>query len=179
MLHVRQFAGSRSSGLRAARHDGEKNLRHGRSFAGDGRSLSRCGFRQAGVRVRGIWGTASRWKLADDAWRGQPTGRCGGENQRCHYFGTRYYGRTKTGTAGGAERAAGGDGRNDWGGRPRTEQPSDQHHGRESVRTLPLLPPPPARGRSGIMWVGVGERPLNLQAYSRRKNNFTVAFLKE
>ena len=70
---------------------GKKISELDRSFAGTRLSLPRRRFGQAGFRVGGIRGAAPRWKLADDARCGQPTGRCRSEDQRRHYFGARHY----------------------------------------------------------------------------------------
>ena len=49
----------------------------------------------------------------------------------------------------------------------------------EIVQNLTYFSRPPAPGKSRINLVEVVERTLNLHAYSLRKNNITVDFLKE
>ena len=118
------FVSSRSRdllGYEPQRDARKENLRRGRSFPRNGCSLSCRGFGKAGFRFGGIWGAPSRWKLANHARRRQPTGRRRGQDQRSDYLGARHYGRTKTGTADRAERAARGHGRDDRRRCPRAE----------------------------------------------------------
>ncbi len=206
-IHVCQRAGSRPAGLRTERHAREEDHRLGGSFAGIGLALSRRGFGQAGVRLSGIQRAASRRQLADDARFGQPTGRCRGkisgviisvrditierkleqqvvQSERLAAMGAMIGGvahelnNPLTSILGVSELLQDTE-TNETSRKQLSMLQQQARRAAEIVQNLTYFARPPAPGKSRINLTEVVERTLNLHAYSLRKNNITVDFLKE